>query len=143
MNNSFCVWIYSFLYFPALFQCFYDFRQHCPDRILILCSKEVAIYLRFFHPWQFRFEWAGLASGWTATFLPFVIPVKSNIIAPAQCPIIIFPLSPNVFNDLHQIYIIRLIGILLKYRHCIATRENECVKLIFVSLQISNHIIHC
>ena len=31
-----------------------------------------------------------------ALVFSLVIPVKSNIIAPAQCPIIIFPLSPNV-----------------------------------------------
>lgn len=54
-----------------------------------------------------------------------------------------FPFISKRFNDLHQIYIKRFIGILLKYRYCIATRENECVKFIFMSLQISNYIIYC
>ena len=30
---------------PALFQYFNNLRQYCPNRILILCGKEITVYL--------------------------------------------------------------------------------------------------
>ena len=131
MNNSFCVWIYSFLYFPALFQCFYDFRQHCPDRILILCSKEVAIYLRFFIRGNSVLN-GRFGQRMDSDFFTFCYTCKVKHHCTGSVSDHHLSFFSESLDDFHQVHIVWLVCILLEYRYCISTGEYKCIKFVFM-----------